>query len=139
MNYNRVILAGNLTRDPEITYTQTQTAICKFGMAVNRKWKPKEGPERNEVCWVDCVAFGKGGETIKQYMSKGSSVLIEGRLKFDSWDGPDGSKRSKLSVIVDQFQFVGNRPQAEQPKKQTEQAPAAFMDYDADKPDGIPF
>lgn len=107
-SYNRVILMGNLTRDPQLTYTPSNTAVCKFGIATNRKWKAKDGAEHEDVCFVDCTLFGKGGETFNQYMSKGRSVLIEGRLQLNQWETPEGQKRSKHEVLVDNFTFIGS-------------------------------
>jgi single-strand DNA-binding protein len=107
-NFNKVILAGNLTRDPELSYTASNTPVCKFGMAINRKWRDRNSNEmREETCFVDLTAFGRGGETINQYMSKGQPILIEGRLHYSQWESQDGGKRSKLEVIVDTFQFLG--------------------------------
>jgi single-strand DNA-binding protein len=107
-NFNRVILMGNLTRDPELKYLPSGTAVCEFSLAVNRRFKDREGNQRDETCFVDLSAFGRQGETIKQYMSKGRALLVEGRLKQDTWTAQDGSKRSKLYVIVDNFTFVGS-------------------------------
>ena len=106
-SFNRIILVGNLTRDPQLSYTPANTAVCKFGIATNHKWKDRDGNAREEVCFVDCTAFGKAGETFNQYMTKGRSVLVEGRLKLDQWTTPEGDKRSKHEVIVDNFTFLG--------------------------------
>ena len=73
--------------------------MCEFGLAVNHKWRDRDGNQRDETCFVDCAAFGRQGETINQYLAKGKPLLIEGRLKFDSWTGQDGGKRSRLSVV----------------------------------------
>jgi len=100
---------GNLTRDPELSYTPSNTAVCKFGLATNHKWKDKSGEMREQVCFVDCTLFGRGGETFNQYMKKGRSVLVEGRLDFQQWTAQDGGKRSKHGIVVDTFQFVGGR------------------------------
>jgi len=109
-NFNRVILVGNITRDPELTYTPSNTAICKFGIAVNRKWNDRQTNERREeTMFVDCVAWAKQGEVINQYCKKGSAILIEGRLHLDTWTNPEGQKRSKHSVVVENFQFMGGR------------------------------
>ncbi|MCH7813682.1 MAG: single-stranded DNA-binding protein [Planctomycetes bacterium] len=108
-NYNRVILMGNLTRDPELSYTPNNTAICKFGMAINRNWNDQQGEKHEETCFVDCTAFGRRGETLNQYMSKGRPLLVEGRLSFSQWTSQEGQKRSKLEVIVENFQFLGGR------------------------------
>lgn len=111
-NYNRVILMGNLTRDPELKYLPSGTAVCEFGMAINHRWRDKDGNQREDVCFVDISAFGRQGETINQYMSKGRQLLVEGRLRYDSWTAQDGSKRSRLSVVAENFQFVGSRGEA---------------------------
>lgn len=108
-NYNRVILAGNLTRDPQLSFTPSNTAVCKFGLAINRSWTDRQTNEkREETCFVDCTAFGRQGEVINQYLSKGRPVLIEGRLQFSRWTGQDGQNRSKLEVVVESFQFLGS-------------------------------
>lgn len=101
-NFNKVILMGNLTRDPEMRTTQGGTQVVKFGMAISRKFKDQE-----TTCFVDCTAFGRTGEVIQQYMSKGRPIFVEGRLDFSSWQDQDGNKRSKLGVIVENFQFLG--------------------------------
>ncbi len=108
-NYNRVILMGNMTRDPQLKYLPNNTAVCEFGMAINRTWRDRDGNQREEVCFVDVAAFARQGEVINQYLSKGRPILVEGRLKYDTWTGQDGQKRSKHSVVVDSFQFVGPR------------------------------
>lgn len=109
-NFNKVLLIGNLTRDPQMRMLPSQTAVVDFGLAVNRRWRTPQGEDREEVCFVDCSAFGRQAETIKQYCQKGKQLFIEGRLKFDSWeDKQGGGKRSKLSVVVENFQFLGSR------------------------------
>lgn len=113
--YNRVVLLGNLTRDPQLRYLPNNKAVCEFGLAVNRRWRDADGNQHDDVCFVDLSAFGRQAETINQYMSKGKPILVEGRLKFDSWTAQDGSKRSKLSVVVENFQFVGARDAAAEP------------------------
>jgi len=105
-NFNKVLLMGNLTRDPQMSYTPNQRAVVDFGMAVNRKWKNQDGNEMNEVCFVDCRAFGKRAEALNQYLGKGDPLFVEGRLAFDTWEAKDGSKRSKHSVMVENFQFI---------------------------------
>lgn len=103
---NKVILLGNLTRDPELSYLPSQTAMCNFGMAMNRKWKDQSGNDKEEVCFVDVVAFSKSAETIQRYVKKGQLFYVEGRLKLDTWEAQDGSKRNKLKVIAESFQFI---------------------------------
>jgi len=107
MSYNRIILVGNLTRDPELSYTASNMAICKFGMATGRKWRDREGNDREDTCFVDCTLFGGGAETFKKYMSKGRQVLVEGRLQLHQWTTPEGDKRSKHQVLADNFTFLG--------------------------------
>ncbi|MDE2681047.1 MAG: single-stranded DNA-binding protein [Verrucomicrobiota bacterium] len=106
-NYNKVILMGNLTRDPEVKYTSGGTAIAKIGMAINRTWTNKEGQKQEETTFVDVDAFGRQAEVIGQYLKKGRPVMIEGRLKLDQWDDKQtGQKRSKLGVTLEGFQFL---------------------------------
>lgn len=108
-SFNRVILCGNLTRDPELKYTPKGTAIARIGLAMNRKWKDQDGEQREEVLFVDCESFGRTAETIGQYLSKGKPILIEGRLKLDTWtDKATNQQRSKLGVIIENFQFLGS-------------------------------
>jgi single-strand DNA-binding protein len=106
-SYNKVILIGNLTRDPQLSYLPSQTAVVEFGLAVNRKFKKQDGSQGEEVCFVDCQMFGKRAEVINKYFKKGDPIFAEGRLKFDSWQGQDGQKKSKLRVFVENFEFVG--------------------------------
>lgn len=106
-NFNKVILAGNLTRDPQLSYLPSNTPVVEFGMAINRKWKSNTGEQREEVCFVDCQAFARSAEVINQYLKKGQGIMLEGRLKYDQWEGKDGQKKSKLRVVVDTFQFIG--------------------------------
>lgn len=107
-SYNKVILLGNLTRDPELRYLpNSQTAVVEIGLATNRKWTAQDGSQREEVCFVDCKMFGKRAEVINKYLKKGNPIFIEGRLTFDSWQAQDGSKRSKLRVMIENFEFLG--------------------------------
>ena len=107
-NFNKVILMGNLTRDIELRHTQGGMAIAKFGMAVNRRSSTKDGEQREATCFGDMTAFGKSAELLNQYVRKGSPLFIEGRLEFSTWESQDGGKRSKLEVIVENFQFMGS-------------------------------
>jgi single-strand DNA-binding protein len=107
-NFNKVILMGNLTRDPQLTYLPSQTAVVNFGIATNRQWKGQDGQMKQDVCFVDCRAFGKPAETINKYCKKGRPLMIEGRLTYDSWTGKDGVKKSKLRVTVETFQFISS-------------------------------
>ena len=104
---NKIMLIGNLTRDPQLSYLPSQTAVVEFGLAVNRRWTGKDGEKREETCFVDCRAFGRQAENINKYLSKGRALFVEGRLTFDSWTAQDGSKRSRHRVTVENFQFLG--------------------------------
>jgi single-strand DNA-binding protein len=108
-SFNKVFLMGNLTRDPQLRYLpNSQTAICEFGIAVNRKYKTSSGEDREEVLFVDCTAWARRAEVINQYLTKGKPIFVEGHLKLDTWEDKNGGgKRSKISVVVDNFQFIG--------------------------------
>jgi len=105
-NYNRVVLVGNLTRDPELRYAPNGTAVAKFSIAVNRKYK-----ENDETSFFDIVFFGKPAEIIAEYMKKGRPLLVEGRLQQRRWETDEGQKRSKVEVVGENFQFMGGRDQ----------------------------
>ena len=109
-SYNKVILMGNLTRDPELQYLPSGTAVARVGLAVNRVYNDRQsGEKKEEVCFVDLDAFGRTAEVINEYFQKGRPILVEGRLRFQTWDTDDGQRRSKHSVMVDRFEFVGGR------------------------------
>jgi single-strand DNA-binding protein len=104
---NKVFLIGNLTRDPELRVTPKGTAVCQFGLAVNRQYKDESGASRDETAFIDIEAWGKQGELCSKYLQKGSPAFIEGRLRFDSWeDKQSGQKRSKLKVVLENVQFL---------------------------------
>jgi single-strand DNA-binding protein len=105
-SFNKILLMGNLTRDPQLSYTPSQTAVVDFGLATNRRWTAQDGNQREETCFVDCRAFGRLAENINKYMSKGRPIFIEGRLTFDTWTAQDGTKRSKHRVTVENFRFL---------------------------------
>lgn len=134
---------GNLTRDPEMRMTPGGMAICKLGIAVNRVFTTKEGEKREEVTYVDCDAFGRQAETISKYLSKGRPIHIEGRLKLDQWESKEGEKRSKLSVVIENFQFIGGNDSAgggtsyedsAPPRRSTGNQPPPEEDIDEDVP-----
>ncbi len=109
-NLNRVMLMGNLTRDPEIKYTPKGTAIANFGIAINRVFTPEGGEKREEVTFIDLEAWGRTAEVIGEYFKKGKPIFIDGRLKLDQWDDKTtGKKMSKLRVVVESFEFLGSR------------------------------
>ena len=105
---NKVLLIGNLTRDPELRYIPSGTAVAKFGLAVNREYTDKGSGEKKEnTCFVDVTVWGRQAETCNQYLSKGRPVFLEGRLEFSSWETKEGDKRSKLEVVAERVQFLG--------------------------------
>jgi len=126
-NYNKVILLGNLTRDPQMSYLPSQTPVCEFGLAVNRRWRGQNGEQREETCFIDCRCYGKQAETFNQYMSKGRPVLIEGRLQLDTWEGKDGQRRSKHRVFVERFQFIGPAGAGPSQQAPADQAPRQYQ------------
>ena len=106
-NFNKVILAGNLTRDPELRYTPKGVAIAKLGLAINRNWTTETGEKKEETTFVDVDAFGRQAEVIGQYLKKGRPILIKGRLRLDQWDDKQtGQKRSRLGVVLEGFSFL---------------------------------
>ncbi|AQQ70097.1 Helix-destabilizing protein [Limihaloglobus sulfuriphilus] len=106
-NLNKVFLMGNLTRDPQYSVTPSQVPVVEFGLAVNRKYRGQNGQMQEDTCFVDCTAFAGRADTLNKYMRKGSPIFIEGRLHYSSWNAQDGSKRSRLRVVIDNFQFLG--------------------------------
>lgn len=107
--FNKVILMGNLTRDPETKTTTSGQSVTNFSLAVNRTWKGADGQQNEDVSYIDCVAWGKTGEIITQYLGKGRAVLVSGRLDQRSWEDKEtGGKRSKIEVVVEDFNFVGD-------------------------------
>lgn len=107
--FNKVILVGNLTRDPELRYLQSNSAVCNTGIAVNRKFKSQTGEQKEEVCFIDIALFGRTAEIANQYLKKGSKVLVEGRLKLDQWNDQSGAKRSRHSVVVESLKMLDSK------------------------------
>jgi single-strand DNA-binding protein len=118
-SYNKVIMIGRLTRDPEAKIVSGDNAVCKWSIAVNEKYRTKAGEERENVCFVDCVAWRRTGEVVAKYVHKGDELMIDGKLKQDTWEADDGSKRSKLYVEVERVQLMGQGKQSD-----AQQAPA---------------
>lgn len=148
-SFNKVILVGNLTRDPELRYTPKGTAIAKIGLAVNRVWTSESGEKKEEVTFVDVDVFGRTAENVGQYMRKGRPILIEGRLRLDQWDDKQtGQKKSKLGVVAETVQFLGSptggsegsAPAARAPRPAAN-APAPEAGGEAEPPhdDDVPF
>ncbi len=125
-SYNKVILMGNLTRDPELQYLPSGTAVARVGLAVSHVYNDRQSGERKEdVCFVDLDAFGRTAEVINEYFQKGRPILVEGRLRFQSWETDDGQRRSKHSVMVDRFEFVGSRQDSDGGGAYDQAAPAS--------------
>ncbi len=157
---NKVFLMGNLTRDVELKYTPSNQPVATFGIAMNRRYKTKDGENREETTFVDCEAWARTAEVMSEYLSKGRPVFIEGRLKLDQWQDKEGNNRSKLRVVVENFQFVdsrggaggssgggsggggGNRASAPEPVASANRPSAASSDSGQHQPvseDDIPF
>lgn len=137
-NLNKILLMGNLTRDPQLSYLPSQTPVVEFGLATNRKYKTKEGEQKEDVCFVDCRCYGRQAETINKFLRKGRPVFIEGRLQLDTWTSQDGQRRSKHRVFVESFQFLGSPDRSgKAPEEQNDyQQPAAPT---TQQEDDIPF
>ena len=112
-SYNKLILMGNLTRDIDLKELPSGQTVGSFGIAVNRKYKTKEGNSGEEVSFVDCEVWGKTAEIMAQYLSRGRAVLLDGRIKMDQWEDKDGNKRSKLKMVVESFQFIDSKQEDE--------------------------
>ena len=138
-SYNRVILVGNLTRDPELRYIPSGTAVSEIGLAVNDRVK-RDGQWIEETTFVDVTLWARTAEIANEYLSKGSNILIEGRLKLDSWES-DGQKRSKLRVVADRMQMLGDRGAARQSQPNEETSTVASTDTGSEPAprDDIPF
>jgi len=111
---NRVLLIGNLTRDPQVRYTPSGSAVVEFGLATNRRYVNRDGKQVDDACFIDVSMWGKRGITISEYFKKGSPIFIEGRLSFREWEDQNGNRRSKLSVVAEDFQFIGGRSSGSQ-------------------------
>jgi single-strand DNA-binding protein len=139
-SFNKVILVGNLTRDPELRYTPKGMAIAKLGLAVNRNWTSESGEKKDEVTFVDVDVFGRTAENVAQYMRKGRPILIEGRLRLDQWDDKQtGQKRSRLGVVAETVQFLGSPTGAGEggaPASEAPRRPAASSAKPPPSPDG---
>jgi single-strand DNA-binding protein len=135
MYLNKIFLIGNLTREPELRALPTGNKVVTFGMATNRVWKDQTGKKQEATEYHNVVAFGRQAETIAQYVHKGSSIMIEGRLQTRSWEGPDGKKNYRTEVVTEGFQF-GPRQQASGSQTGTYHAPGALGSSDAGSPQG---
>lgn len=130
-SFNKVILLGNLTRDPETRVTAGGLTIAKLGLAVSRTYTTKDGDRKEETTFVDIDAFGKNAEVIAKYCRKGKPLMVEGRLKLDQWESNDGQKRSKLSVVLETFQFIPDG------KRESRESSGPIDPADPDKDDAL--
>jgi len=135
-SYNKVILVGHLTRNPEVRYTQNQTPVANTGLGINRRWKTQDGQEHDEVCFVDLTVWGSRAEAMAKYFKKGDPILVEGRLALERWTAKDGTNRQKLYVNVEVWRFVGSgngngdgQQAAAQDPYEAPQATAGFDPY----------
>lgn len=138
-SFNRVILMGNLTRDPEVRYTPKGSAVAEIGLAVNRVYSTDGGEKREEVTFVDVTLWGRTAEVAGEYLKKGRPVFIEGRLQLDSWDDKQsGQKRSKLKVVGESLQLIGGKPDRQEPSRPAAAPSSSFPKSEPDD-DEIPF
>ena len=139
-NFNKIILLGNLTRDPQLSYLPSKTPVCEISLAINHKFKGKDGQKRESVCFIECRCYGPQAEALNKYTSKGDPILIEGRLEFDQWES-DGQKHSKHRVFITGFQFLGGREQGSPTRAATSapQSQPVSTSYSPPDDDEIPF
>jgi single-strand DNA-binding protein len=139
-SFNKVILAGNLTRDPELTHTPKGTAVGKFSLAINRNWTTETGEKREEVTFVDVKAFGRQAETVAKFLRKGRPLLVEGRLHLETWDDKTtGAKRSRTVVVMESFSFIDSAERASSTPAPSAAAPAAPAPSTPIDDDDVPF
>ena len=141
-SYNKTISMGNLTRDPELTYTQGGTALCKFPLAMNEKFKDKDGNIKEDVCFVDITVWGKHAENCNKYLSKGSLVQVDGKLKLDTWTDKEGQKRSRHGITANSVQFLpsgGNNQEKKTEPRQEEKRVTQSNEPPFPSDDEIPF
>ena len=138
-NLNRVFLMGNLTRDPELRYLPSNTAVANIGVAVNRRWRNQQGEQQEETTFVDCESFGRQAEVINQYLRKGRPIFIEGRLKLDQWQDKDGGNRSKIKVLVERFEFIDSKTDSAGGSGGASRQPSRLGDHEPLDDADIPF
>lgn len=141
-SYNRVLLMGNLTRDPELRQTSSNNPVANIGLAVNRSYTTKSGERREEATFIDCEAWGRTAEVMSKYLKKGRPVFVDGRLKLDEWEDREGNRRHKLKVVIEQFQFINsnpNRSDDSDPHDDQEMGDVYEADHENLTDDSIPF
>jgi len=115
MDFNKCFFAGRLTREPKTSYLPSQTSVCEFSIAVNKKWKSKSGEKKEEVMFIDAIAFSRTGENIQKFFHKGDPIFLEASLQLDTWATQDGQRRSKHKILVQNFQFLPSGEKREDP------------------------
>jgi single-strand DNA-binding protein len=145
-NFNKVILMGNITRDPELRHTPSGKAVCNFSLAINRGWTNDAGEKVEDTTFIKCASWGPTGERIAKYLTKGSPLHVEGRLVLNHWTAKDGTERSELSVFVESMQFLGGKPKVEEREQPARTAPKVgvrpvgrVMPDVMDEESGVPF
>ena len=138
-SFNRVMLMGNLTRNPELKYTPSGTAVTDLGLAVNESFKNKAGETVEQTCFVDVVVWGRQAETASEYLTKGSPAFIEGRLQFDQWENQEGEKRSKLRVRAERVQFLSSGASNENNSSEFQADSGKVTPEDSSLDDDVPF
>jgi single-strand DNA-binding protein len=146
-SFNKVMLIGNLTRDPDVRHTPKGTAVGDLGLAINTTYRTADGTDKEEVCYVDIVVWGRQAETCRDYLSKGSPIFVEGRLQLDQWETPEGGKKSKLRVRAERVQFLGRGKSGSgsgersggSARSESSSAPAPEEVHSAPADDDIPF
>ena len=138
-SFNRVMLMGNLTRNPELKYTPSGTAVTDLGLAVNESFKNKAGETVEQTCFVDVVVWGRQAETASEYLTKGSPAFIEGRLQFDQWENQEGEKRSKLRVRAERVQFLSSGASNGNNSSEFQADSGKVTPEDASLDDDVPF
>jgi single-strand DNA-binding protein len=127
-NLNKVFLIGNLTRDPELRYVPSGTAVTSFGLAVNRVYNTQAGEKKEDTCFMQIVTWGRRAELCGEYLSKGSPIFVEGRLQSRNWEDSSGQKRTTIEVVANNIQFLGRGKRAESKGQQAEQGPSPETD-----------
>lgn len=140
---NKVMLIGNLTRDPEVRMMTSGRPVCNFGLAMNRSYKDSEGNRKEEVTFVDIECFGPRAEAVARFFTKGRPIFVEGRLKLDQWESKEGEKRSALRVVLDNFEFVDSGKQesssSESYQVEAKPSPTPPPSNDVDLDEDVPF
>ena len=138
-SFNRVMLMGNLTRNPELKYTPSGTAVTDLGLAVNESFKNKAGETVEQTCFVDVVVWGRQAETASEFLTKGSPAFIEGRLQFDQWENQEGEKRSRLRVRAERVQFLSSGASNENNSSEFQVDSGKVTPEDSSLDDDVPF